>query len=278
MPLRLHALPGLGDAIHARGILPALMFEREVWFDTPHRAVYHDMPTLHFGHEGVPRGAPAMTCGYHPNHVKRAGSVLGAMAQACGVTATDFRLPIRSEWDRAARRFLTRAGYTGERPLAIFRPLVEVAESTLDNANAKRVRNPDPHAYAALFAGVRARYFVVAVANCQPGKEWLVGPQIEPDADCTHGELDFGTLAALFGLADLVFCPPGFAVVLAQAVETPCVTIFGGFEDARSFSAGRSPWLPIEPITPCACWSHECRGDKTIDLIAALTRIEAFLQ
>ena len=111
-------------------------------------------------------------------------------------------------------------------------------------------------------------------------REWLVGPQIAPDADCTHGELDFETMAALFSLAEVVFCPPGFATILAQATGTRCITVFGGYEDARSFAGGakHAPWLPIEPLVPCPCWSADCPGDKTIDLFAAMTRIEEFLQ
>ena len=278
-PLRLFAYPGLGDSLHARAILPALMADREVWFDSRWPQVFHDMPQLHLGHADAPADALPMTCGYHPNHVPRAGSVLGAMAQACGVPVGDFRLPIPADWERAAGRFMSRADWDG-RPLLVYRPLVEVADVPENNAHCKRARNPDADAYTALLTAIRERYFVVAVANCQHDREWLVGPQIAPDADCTHGELDFETMAALFSLAEVVFCPPGFATILAQATGTRCITVFGGYEDARSFAGGakHAPWLPIEPLVPCPCWSADCPGDKTIDLFAAMTRIEEFLQ
>ena len=105
-------------------------------------------------------------------------------------------------------------------------------------------------------------------------------PPIGADVEFHHGELDFETLAALTARAALVYCSPCFLTVLAQAVETPLVCVFGGFEGANSFAAGArfSPWLPIEPINPCACWTWNCRHDKTIDLAAAAAKIERFIR
>ena len=86
-------------------------------------------------------------------------------------------------------------------------------------------------------------------------------------------------MAALTEKADLVFTSPCFMTVLAQAVSTPMICVFGGFEGKESFSAGArySPWLPIEPMNPCVCWQQACTHDKTIDLPLAHERIEQFL-
>lgn len=263
---------GLGDCLHGRGIVAPLTEKYEIWMRTRWPQVFHDMPVRF---DEPPADAKAMTIGYHPSVVLRYGSVLGAMGLACGVEPKSFALPIPDDWQRKARAMLE--DWRPTKPLLIVRPLLDTAGP--DNPAAKRARNPDHDAYAALLAGLSARFFTVAVANCRgDGGEWLVGPQIEPDIDATEGELDFETLAALSWMADLVFCPPGFATVLAQAVETPCITVFGGYEDARSFSTGTSPWLPIEPLTPCPCWRDDCAGDKTIDLIAALGKIERFVE
>ena len=86
-------------------------------------------------------------------------------------------------------------------------------------------------------------------------------------------------MVALTARAELVFSSPCFLTVLAQAVSAPLICIFGGFEGKESFSAGArySPWLPIEPINPCACWSPACSHDKTIDLPMAHARIAQFI-
>lgn len=75
-----------------------------------------------------------------------------------------------------------------------------------------------------------------------------------------------------------MFCSPGFAVILAQAVGTPAACIFGGYERAYSFSAGArfSPYLGIEPINPTDSFTHDLRHDKTIDVITAVPRLVAF--
>ncbi len=273
-PLLLHAeRAGLGDCLHGRGIVRPLLEKYEVWMHTRHPAVWHDMD-IRF--DDPPADAKRMTLGYHPSVVLRVGSVLEAMGRACGVDIPQsFALPIPEGWQRRALALIEE--WRPTKPLLIVRPLLDTAGP--DNPKAKRARNPDAEAYAALLAGLRGRFFTVTAANCLPdGAEWPVVPQIEPDVDYTHGELDFETMAALFWLADLVFCPPGFATVLAQAVGTPCVTVFGGYEDARSFSAGTSPWLPIEPLTPCPCWRDDCAGDKSIDLAAAKEKIARFVE
>jgi ADP-heptose:LPS heptosyltransferase len=187
-------------------------------------------------------------------------------------TVADFRLPVQGSWQLDA---LAAIGVT-QKPIMLYRPLVERAEFA-----SGALRNPDPASYATLFKAIRSRYFVVSVADLEPNKEWIVGERVEADARFHRGELSFEALAGLASLSDLVFCAPGFATVLAQAVETPCVTVFGGYEAGGSFSAGarHSPYLPIEPAEPCACFNSQCtkRCEKTIDMPAALAALEAFI-
>jgi predicted O-methyltransferase YrrM len=120
---------------------------------------------------------------------------------------------------------------------------------------------------------------VVSVADLEEGREWAVGDDIEADAVCHAGELDVETLAALTAEAALTFASPGFLTILAQAVGTPSVAVFGGFEDGRSFSGGArfAPHLAIDPVEPCACFRHDCPCDKRIDLAKAGKTLKAFV-
>jgi ADP-heptose:LPS heptosyltransferase len=287
-PLLLHGMQGMGDCLHARSIVRELMRENEIWLRTPWPQIYHDLPRLHllpmnptlrtqaknearstYLSHVVPPVARMLRPSYQPAQVKASGSVLGAISGVCGVPVGDFRMPVPAAWrDKASDLFPVTV-----RPVLVYRPLVARTEW-----GGASTRNPDPDAYVSLFRAIRERFFVVSVADLVPGVEWTVGPQIQADVEYHAGELDFETLAGLFARAALVFSAPGFAVVLAQAIGTPAVTVFGGYEDARSFSAGArfSLWLAIEPRQPCACWSHTHQCDKTIDLPRAITLIEDF--
>jgi len=300
--LLLHGMHGLGDNLHERALVRELMKSNEVWLTTSWPQVFWDMPRLHlvpkksricwmaknevraaalYGATQPPRGARTIENGYlsmMPRGVKDCGSVLGVMAHVCGVPVGDFRMPIKPEWKAKADALLAKLKPT--KPLLIYRPPVAISDQNNGSARAKVARNPDLAASHALIAGIRDRYFVISLADLMDGIEWLIGPQIKADAEFHRGELDFETIAALTAAANLVFCSPGFALVLAQAVSTPVIAIFGGFEDARSFSAGArySPWCAIEPVKPCACWSHGCNHDKAIDVPAARERIAKFIE
>jgi ADP-heptose:LPS heptosyltransferase len=224
-----------------------------------------------------PAEAQVIHCAY-PWRDARAGSVLGAMSKQCGVGLGDFRLPVKPDWQEVADELIE--ALEPDRPLLITRPLLTVFErSNWGTSKAKQARNPDPAAYGELFAGIRERYFVISIADAIPAREKVVLP-IAADREYHHGELELETLIALTARASLVYCSPCFLTVLAQAVQTPMVCVFGGFEGANSFSPGArySPWLPIEPDNACVCWDWNCRHDKTIDTVAAALRIDRFIR
>jgi len=301
-PLVLNGMHGLGDNLHERAIVRELMRQNEVWLKTSWPQLFWDMPELHllplkspigwmakneqrtvalYGRTLPPPGARTLTNGYlhrMPRGVQFHGSVLGTMANVCGAAAVgDFRLPIAPAWAVKADAVLMELG--DGRPLMIYRPPVAISEANRVSAQAKIARNPDLAASHALLCAIRDRYFVISLADMTMVSEHLIGPPFKADAEFHHGELDVETIAALTAKVDLVFASPGFMTVLAQAVSTPLICIFGGFEGKESFSAGGrySPWLPIEPVKPCSCWSPDCTHDKSIDIPAALARIETFI-
>jgi hypothetical protein len=298
-PVILHGMHGLGDNLHERAIVRELMARHEVWLMTSWPQMYWDLvPELHLQPLGSPipwmaknevarsglystarppAEAQVIHCAYPWPDAKRS-SVLGAMSKRCGVGLGDFRLPIAPAWNRFADDLLE--AIDPDRPLLITRPLLTVFErNSWGTSKAKQARNPDPAAYAELFAGIRERYFVISIADAIPKREQVVLP-IAADREYHHGELELETLAALTARASLVYCSPCFLTVLAQAVQTPLVCVFGGFEGANSFAPGArySPWLPIEPDNACVCWDWNCRHDKTIDTVAAAREIEHFIR
>lgn len=295
--VRVAGMHGLGDNLHQRAVIRQLMQKREVWLETSWPCVYHDLvgPQLHLVHKvspvkvyrdnaqreiarfttaPVPADAWPTKITYLPADVRSTGSVLGAMCKQThtDVTQADFRLPIAPAWAASAQSWIDRWNPT--KPILLYRPLVERRWW----GGCER-RNPDHAAYSALLREIRDRYFVVSVASLDPADEWIVGERIDADVELHAGELDFETLAALTARAALVYTSPGFAVILAQAVGTPSVVVFGGYEHSASFSAGArfAPYLGIDTLTPCDCFSHHHGCDKRIDMGAAVERLRAFV-
>lgn len=285
---------GLGDCLHQRSVIRELEKEFDVWLETSWPCVYHDFPGLKMLAKGTrlrtqlknasreadlftradpPAKTEVLRIHYPPKSVGLYGSVLRAMSHHAGVKAGDFRIPVRDEWLAKADHLL--AWLKPTKPVMFFRPLVARTEWT-----GGLTRNPDPEGYWRLFEAIRERFFVISVADLVPGVEWLCAAPIETDAAFHRGELDVETLFGLAKRSALMFGAPGFVTVMGQAVGTPTVTIFGGYEDARSFSSGAalSPWLSIEPIRPCACWTHTHNCTKAIDIPAATARLLQFVE
>jgi hypothetical protein len=294
--LLVHGMHGLGDNLHQRALLRQLMPHHDVTLESSWVAPYHDLvgqglKVVHkhmflrtsrknaareaalFTQASPPPGTRAIKVWYRPDEVRKQRSVLGAMCAATGrdYASADFRLPIPQAWADRAEALI--ASWQPAKPLLIYRPLVERTEW-----GGCATRNPDHAGYAAIFASLREKFFVASIADLVDGVEWMVGDKIEADVELHRGELDFETMAALFARANLVFCSPGFAVILGQAVGTPVICSFGRYERAYSFSAGArfSPYLGIEPINPCDDFKHDDTSDKTIDIAAAIGRAAVF--
>jgi len=292
-PLLVNGMHGLGDNLHQRAIVRELLREWDVWLETPWPCLYHDLDGLKMVGKGsrlrtqaknvqreasrycatpVPAGARSLEVRYPPEAVRKHGSVLAAMAAQCAVEPGDFRLPVKREWIERAEALVRKWG--PDRPILIVRPLVERKEW-----GGCRNRNPDASVYRDLFEAIRERFFVVSLADLEPGKEWLSGDALPADVSLHAGELDVEVMAGLFSLAAAVYTAPGFAVILAQAVGVPVVSVFGGYESSASFSAGAafSPFLGLDPVRPCQCFSHVHNCDKRMDLDIARERMREFL-
>ena len=291
---------GIGDAIHQRAVLMELMRTHDVWLHTCHYRVYQDLverglklvfkPTrLHaqartiererelFPHaKPPPASAPRFNLAYGKELIDKHGSILEAMASCVGIKVRplDFSMPVRPEWTSSLRARLNSS--TDGKPIMVYRPVVFRPE--WNGAN----RNPDPTAYSAIFNAVRDGFYVISIGDFEPSREWIIGPEEDVDLKLHKGELTFEDMAALWREAAIVFCNAGFAPVLAQAVGTPSIVVYGGREDyATTQRAGEhlAPTLGIDADRPCACHTerHDC-GDKHITLAPAIERAKAFAE
>jgi hypothetical protein len=300
-PIVVTGMFGIGDNLHQRAPIRNLMLTHDVWLETCHIALYHDLVALglkllprptrlraqartiatertrySFSPRRPPAHAERRKIWYNKPEIDQFGSILATMYGCLSLpmpAAPDFRLPIPAAWQANARR-LIETWPRRSKPLMVLRQIIQRKE--WDGAN----RNPDPVAYKRLVEDIRDRFFVVSVADLAPRLEWIVGPELPADVRLHAGELDFETMAALFAEAALVVSPAGFAPILAQAVGTPGVTVYGGRESFRTTQAAGAhlaPSLGIDPINPCDCHSHTHHCDKTLDLTAAQGRLAEFV-
>jgi hypothetical protein len=291
-PILISGMHGLGDNLHERSIVKKYMENYDVWLETPWPSIFHDLNIKlitkssnlrtqaknlkrefsKFTSEQPPYNAAQLRVSYPPEMVRLHGNVLAAMSAHCNVDVGDFSLPIKDEWDSRAKALIE--SWNTNKPILIYRPLVERNEW-----GGCRNRNPDKLAYSALFESIRERFFVVSVADLVDGVEWMVSESNQPDMMYHKGELDIEILAALFNRASLIFTSPGFAAPLSQAVGTPAVVVFGGYENAKSFLGGSklAPYLGIDTVSPCECFSHRHSCVKEINIPLAKNRILEFV-
>jgi hypothetical protein len=290
---------GLGDNIHQRAIIRALLKrDFQIALETSWPCVYHDLagPDLRFIRKPVAlraqlkngvREAAKFSAPVLPHHGARAvqityrtsgipqtpsGTVLESMFASAGIQTdyadADFRLPIPPEW--AAPTIET------TKPIMIYRPLVVRPEW-----RGSGIRNADPGHYAELVAMVRDSFFVVSIADLEPNREWITGPQLIADASYDHGELSFEAMAALVAKAAVVYTSNGFPAILGPAVGIPTISVQGGFEPAAWLADGakHSPYLGIDTLYPCRCGASHCDKPctKALDMPRARAAVAEFV-
>jgi len=291
-------MQGMGDNVHQRAIVRELMTKQQVYLETPWPSIYHDLrgddlklvckPSVLrtqtknmereadlFDYAEAPSGFGDrnIRVWYTGKDVQEGGSVLDAMCKNTGVGNRDFSLPVPDAWKMITMDFLM--PWNNGKPLLVYRPLVMRTEW-----GGCAARNPLIDHYHDIFMSIRDQFYVVSIADLVPNIEWMVSKPIKADLELHRGELGFKTLAGLFARASMVYASPGFAIPLAQAVGTPSICIFGGYENSSSFSGGArlAAYLGIDPEVPCSCWSHKHPCRKAIDVPHAIHRVDDFVR
>lgn len=299
--LLVHGMHGLGDCIHQRAIIRALLKrDFHIALETAWPCVYYDLAgsdlrfirkpvALRAQLKNAARESAAFSAPIPPHHgirsvqisYRRDGiaklpshSVLEAMFASAGILEdyanADFRLPIPAEWHTPTLAIPT------DKPLMIYRPLVERPEW-----RGSGIRNADVDHYAELVAMIRDSFFVVSIADLEPNREWIVGPQLIADIAFHHGELTFEAMAALVSRAAFLYTSNGFPAVLGPAVGVPTISVQGGYEPAAWLGDGakHALYLGIDTITPCNCGTPGCNRPctKAINMPHARAAVAEFM-
>jgi hypothetical protein len=182
-PLVIDGMHGLGDSIPQRAIVRLMMQDRPMtWLHTPWSSIYHDMigerlllrpvertlrmqiKNFHREHSLYSSVAPVGACErvnvtYTLPHARQHGSIVRVMATSCELDADDddlhFRFEILVQWARRIEPLLNQR--RPNRPSMVLRSSTVRVERMLS-----RLRNPDPIAFAELYAEVRDCFFVVS--------------------------------------------------------------------------------------------------------------------
>lgn len=149
--------------------------------------------------------------------------------------------------------------------IAVIRP------ATIRTEWASASRNPDPH-YLNVAARMLRRmgFFVVSVADTEPGVEWIVGPAPAADLTLHKGELSLTQLCTLYERAACVVSPVGFSIPMAIAYNTPLFVVAGGRGGHNAPEVVTDPAMPLEktrwaiPANYCRCTDANHNCDKTI--------------
>jgi hypothetical protein len=295
MAIHLLGMWGVGDVIHQRAIVREAMKAGPVWLNTSNPSIFHDLiaaglnlsprpqpprirETSRYPRSVPPPGTPARRINYIDGTNRSAelaasgGTLLSAMFKSAGIPMPDrpdFSMPVPQAWRDKARALIPAT----DKPIMVYRPVVHSGIWSRPN------RSPDTAAYAELYQSIRDKFFVISLCDLN-NKDVIVGGEQDVDLKFHRGELDFETMAGLFAEADLVFGCAGFAPILAQAVGTPVIIVYGGnesFKTTNSSGVHLAPTLPINPINPCDCHNAGHRCDKRIDVPLALDRIKGFV-
>lgn len=180
------------------------------------------------------------------------GSILDAMRRQFGSDPGRFDLPREKSPLRV------------NRPVAIVRPVTERAEWH------NSARNPLPEYVTCAARELKRRgYYVVSVADLEPGKEWLVGQPPPADMTLHAGQWTVRQLLGAVQGADVVVGGVGWIVPACIAAGTPLYVIHGGQGGHNHRSKITAPWMDLtkvgwaEPATMCMCTDmrHNCNKE-----------------
>jgi hypothetical protein len=265
-------MQGLGDNIFQRPFIKALSRDWDVFLETAWPELYSDLPVKFVNPQtrlrtqaknaarskiewaARPSGCKQVKRNSYVNAFRGGRSIIAGMEESFGIklNAADFDLP---PLPLVAKN---------DKPLAFVRPV------TLRREWFNAARNPDPKYIADIVETLRSTHYIVAVADIEPGAEWLVGPPLRVNHDFTSGELKVMDMLALLGASDLVIGGVGWIVPASIALKRHCFVVLGGQGGHnapdkildRRLDCSRIGFAMPENFCRCTSMRHNC--DKTI--------------
>lgn len=267
-PIFIDGMQGLGDSIYQRAFvkrLPAGSYIQTAWpeiyedlqikpvrSNTALRTQRKNESSTTAQYYDLPAQFVRQRIGYGPAELER-GSIIDAMRKNFGIEPGSFDLPTL----QPAHRF-------SDKPIAVIRPATVRSEWRSDS------RNPDPDYLVQASRILRRHFFVISVADLEPGKEWMVGQAPEADLQLHFGELDLRGLMSLVENAVVVVTPVGWALPAAICYQTPVYVVAGGRGAHNApetvtdpdMNLSRVGWAIPDNYCRCHQWDHQC--DKRI--------------
>jgi len=227
MPVLVRGMWGLGDNIYSRPFVRALAKQAEIWLDTPWPELYADLDIkfvqgsrrLRTQQKNIAR-QPRDRWSIPPPRIREirisysgvASIVFGLeLSFGVGFDPALFDLPDMGP-----------SPVKSERPIAIIRP------ATVRTEWYNEARNPRPEYIAQLATSLMDTHHVVAVADLEPGFEWLSGKLPPAHQYLVNGELNIRQLLALVREANVVVGGVGWIVPVGLVLKVPTFILLGG--------------------------------------------------
>lgn len=251
-PVRVHVMPGLGDAIYHRPFVRNLAMERPVILHTKWPELFSDLPNIEFAPPD--KASSGIRPWYNTKTLK-----FRSIPDAIGSFFPKSDLPLFLDLPRD--------------PLIPppYNKYAAVRLPVLRSSFYAPARNPAPvYINAALNILKENSFITVSVANADGKFEWVDGVIDEANIPRVRGEFSTQELLWLIQEASCVVGGPGWQVPAAIAYGAPAIIIYGGFGAANTVKKLTAPWMDydIRTIEPdnfcmkCPDVTHDC--DKTI--------------
>lgn len=270
-PILFEGMYGLGDNIYQR---PFLRYYPGAFIRTPWPELYSDLDvrcvrsdtTLRTQQKNEtrteyeffepPKDARRVRIFYGPQELANGGIIEAFRGQFDVTGPLTFDLP---GFNDLHRRIPT------DCRIAVIRP------ATVRTEWASASRNPDPQYLNVAAKILKLRgFFVVSVADTEPGVEWIVGQAPAADLMLHKGELSLTQLCTLYERAACVVSPVGFSIPMAIAYNTPLFVVAGGRGGHNAPEVVTDPEMPLDktrwaiPVNYCRCIDANHNCDKTI--------------
>jgi hypothetical protein len=274
--LHVIGMQGLGDNIFQRPFIKALSREWDIYLETAWPELYSDLPVKFVNPQTrlrtqaknaarskvdwvpKPHGCRQVRRNSYVNAFRGGRSIIAGMEESFGIelNAVDFDLPP-----------LPPSPIVSSKPIAFVRPI------TLRREWYNAARNPEPQYIADIVEALRTTHHIVAVADIEPGAEWLIGPPLRAHRDFVGGQLKMMDMLALLAASNIVIGGVGFIIPASIALKRHCFVVLGGNGGHnapdkvldRRLDCSRIGFATPENFCRCTNMRHDC--SKTISTL-----------
>jgi hypothetical protein len=274
-PVLIRGMWGLGDNCYSRPFVRAAAMQYQVHLETPWPELYEDLD-IRFVLGKRKLRTQQKNIARQQQEIWFRPSPMREVKVSYGGDLTTFSLinALERRWHSTLRAAFDPALFDlpdmGPAPIVSERPIAVVRPVTMRTEWLNGARGPLPQYVSALAAELMATHTVVAVADLEPGQEWVVGELPPAHRYFVHGELPVRELLALVRDADVVIGGVGWIVPVGIALKVKTFVVLGGQGGHNGPAKITDPRLDLSrigfamPERFCQCTSmlHTC--DKTI--------------